>query len=87
MSIDYASRPRLRSRLTLGGLTCPRKPWAFGEGDSHYPLSLLVPASSLPRRPGVLTVSLQPSVERSPTKPAGRRPTVFRSFGDGLDSR
>ena len=28
-------RPRLRSRLTLRGLTAPRKPWAFGEQDSH----------------------------------------------------
>ncbi len=26
LSIDYASRPRLRIRLTLGGRTCPRKP-------------------------------------------------------------
>src|SRR5882724_7540654 len=26
LSIDYACRPRLRSRLTLGGLTCPRNP-------------------------------------------------------------
>ena len=43
-SIAYAFRPRLRSRLTLGGMTCPRKPWAYGEGDSRYPLALLVPA-------------------------------------------
>jgi hypothetical protein len=35
LSIDYAFRPRLRSRLTLGGFTLPRKPWVFGEGDSH----------------------------------------------------
>ena len=26
LSIDYASRPRLRSRLTLGGRTFPKKP-------------------------------------------------------------
>jgi len=26
LSIDYAFRPRLRIRLTLGGLTFPRKP-------------------------------------------------------------
>ena len=26
LSIDYACRPRLRSRLTLGGLACPRIP-------------------------------------------------------------
>ena len=29
-SFDYAFRPRLRSRLTLGGLTWPRNPWTFG---------------------------------------------------------
>ena len=34
-SIAYAFRPQLRTRLTLGGLTCPRKPWAYGEQDSH----------------------------------------------------
>ena len=33
--IDYAFRPRLRGRLTLGGMTFPRKPSAYGEGDSH----------------------------------------------------
>ena len=35
LSIAYAFRPRLRSRLTLGGLTCPRNPWVFGERVSH----------------------------------------------------
>jgi hypothetical protein len=35
LSIDYASRPRLRSRLTLGGLACPRNPWSSGGGVSH----------------------------------------------------
>ena len=35
MSIDYAFRPCLRSRLTLGGFTFPRKPWVFGDQDSH----------------------------------------------------
>ena len=35
MSIDYAFRPRLRSRLTLGGCTFPRKPWVYGVQDSH----------------------------------------------------
>jgi len=34
-SIGYAFRPRLRVRLTLGGLTFPRKPWAFGEQVFH----------------------------------------------------
>jgi hypothetical protein len=35
LSIDYASRPRLRTRLTLGGRTFPRNPWTSGGGDSH----------------------------------------------------
>ena len=35
LSIDYACRPRLRSRLTLGGLACPRNPWSIGGGASH----------------------------------------------------
>ncbi len=37
-SIDYASRPRLRSRLTLGGRPFPRKPWMFDGKDSHFAL-------------------------------------------------
>ena len=35
LSIGYAFRPHLRSRLTLGGITLPRKPWVCGEGASH----------------------------------------------------
>ena len=35
LSIDYAFRPRLRIRLTLGGRTFPRKPWVFGDQNSH----------------------------------------------------
>ena len=33
--IDYGSRPRLRDRLTLRGLTLRRNPWAFGDSVSH----------------------------------------------------
>ena len=39
LSIDYASQPRLRSRLTLGGRTFPRKPWTIGGRDSHSPFA------------------------------------------------
>ena len=35
LCIDYASRPRLSSRLTLGGLAWPRNPWTFGGRVSH----------------------------------------------------
>src|SRR3712207_4410380 len=39
LSIDYACRPRLRSRLTLGGLAWPRNPWSSGGGGSPSPLA------------------------------------------------
>ena len=39
LSIDYACRPRLRSRLTLGGLAWPRNPWSFGGRVSHPSLA------------------------------------------------
>ena len=39
LSIDYACRPRLRSRLTLGGLAWPRNPWSSGGGVSHSPFA------------------------------------------------
>ena len=35
LSITYAFRPRLRSRLTQGGRTFPWKPWVYGPWDSH----------------------------------------------------
>jgi hypothetical protein len=35
LSIDYASRPRLRSRLTQGGLAWPWNPWSSGGRVSH----------------------------------------------------
>ena len=38
LSIDYAFRPHLRSRLTLGGRPFPRKPWIFDGQDSHLSL-------------------------------------------------
>ena len=45
LSIVYALRPRLRSRLTLGGRTLPRKPWVYGGQGSHlaYRYSCLHP--------------------------------------------
>ena len=39
LSIDYACRPRLRPRLTLGGLACPRNPWSIGGRASHSPFA------------------------------------------------
>ena len=35
LPIVYAVRPRLRTRLTLGGRTFPRKPWVYGVPEFH----------------------------------------------------
>ena len=52
LSIDYACRPRLRSRLTLGGQTWPRNPWSIGGRDSHSAFAthacILTPTPSTP---------------------------------------
>ena len=39
LSIAYAFRPRLRSRLTQGRSALPWKPWIFGRKDSHLTLA------------------------------------------------
>ena len=56
LSIDYACRPRLRSRLTLGGLAWPRNPWSFGGRVSHSAFAthacILTPTPSTPRSHG-----------------------------------
>ena len=44
--IDYAFRPRLRGRLTLGGLPWPRKPWASGGKVSHFSVATYASMSS-----------------------------------------
>ena len=45
LSIAYALRPRLRSRLTLSRLALLRNPWAFGGHVSH--MSFVTRASIL----------------------------------------
>ena len=86
MSIDYAFRPRLRVRLTLGGFTVPRKPWVFGEQDSH----LLYRYSFRHNRFLTVQASL-PSpftqLERSPTPMNTTRMIMSRSFGYELEPR
>ncbi len=66
LCIGYAFRPRLSSRLTLGGLALPRKPWVYGGGVSR-PLSLLMPAFSLPCRSTEGRPRLRRGMESSPT--------------------
>ena len=41
LCIDYAFRPCLSSRLTLGRFALPRKPWVYGGQDSHLPFCYL----------------------------------------------
>src|SRR6476660_8645833 len=66
LCIDYAFRPRLSSRLTLGGLAFPRNPWAFGGGVSHP--SLATHASILTRaRSTTVHTAASLHARRSPT--------------------
>ncbi len=64
--IGYAFRPRLSSRLTLGRLALPRKPWVYGGGVFHAPLvthaSILTSGRSTAGRP-----TASPRTESSPT--------------------
>ena len=82
--IGYASPPRLRGRLTLGGRTWPRKPWTFGGADSRRPFRY----SCLHGR--------SPAVHRAFRSGFGPRATLsyqdalaraLRGFGCALQSR
>lgn len=77
LSIAYAFRPRLRSRLTLRGRAFLRKPWAFGERDSH---------SFFATHTGILTSKRSTSPYGLTSQPLERSPTTdpfgsIRSFG------
>src|SRR5205814_8297156 len=69
LCIDYAFRPRLSSRLTLGGLAFPRNPWSFGGGVSHPSLATHASIRSRPRSTTVSTAASRQD-RRSPTTPA-----------------
>ena len=79
LRIGYACRPRLSSRLTLGGLAFPRNPWAHGGSVSHAALathaSILTPMRSTEGRP-----SASPPMGSSPTARLG----LARRFGAQL---
>jgi hypothetical protein len=74
LSIDYACRPRLRSRLTLGGKACPRNPWSSGGQVSHLSFAthacILTRAASTTRSPcgfpGRATLPYPPAPLRPP---------------------
>src|SRR3954451_10021386 len=80
LCIDYAFRPRLSSRLTLGGLAFPRNPWAFGGGVSHPSLAT---HAGIRTRPRSTTVSTAASLRerRSPTTPAIKQKSVASARG------
>src|SRR5918993_1376018 len=80
LSIDYACRPRLRSRLTLGGLAWPRNPWSSGGGGSHSPLAThsciftrVAPTAGSPRRFPRHTTLPYPSLHLAGTREGCRR--------------
>ena len=75
LCIDYAFRPRLSSRLTLGGLAFPRNPWASGGGVSHP--SLATHASILTRsRSTTVPTAASQQDRRSPTAPRKEEPAA-----------
>jgi hypothetical protein len=83
LCIDYAFRPRLSSRLTLGGLAFPRNPWAFGGGASHP--SFATHACIRTRTPSTTVhTAASTSVRRSATTPTC---VEIHGFGSGLEPR
>src|SRR5205085_3216694 len=78
LSIDYACRPRLRSRLTLGGLAWPRNPWSFGGRGSHLPYRY----SCLHSHSHTLHHSITPWLHRMQDAPLPNQTTFgCRGFG------
>ena len=96
LSIDYACRPRLRSRLTLGGLTWPRNPWSFGGRGSHSAFAthacILTRTPSTPgfhrRFPGCTTLPY-PTPRLHPRPSRARADLLWRchGFGGALEPR
>ena len=90
LSIDYACRPRLRSRLTLGGKTWPRNPWSSGGRVSH---SAIATHACILTHTGSTTGSLRRFTTRMtlpyPTPPPARKQCSWccRGFGGALEPR
>ena len=83
LCIDYAFRPRLSSRLTLGGLAFPRNPWAFGGGVSHPSLATHAYIRTRPRSTWVYT----PASLRDRRSATTRTYVRIHSFGSVLEPR
>ena len=80
LSIVYALRPRLRSRLTLGGRTFPRKPWVYGESEFNrlYRYSCLHPRFRQLQFQSPSTFTAAGTLPYQSDRP---KPIVFQSFG------
>ena len=59
LPITYASRPRLRTRLTRGRIILPQETLGLRRQGFSPCLSLLMSASSLPYAPALLTICLR----------------------------
>ena len=71
LSIGYAVRPRLRSRLTRGRSALPRKPRISGQEDSH--LFLATHSGILSSHPSTAPYgTASPRCQCSPTTPCSR---------------
>src|SRR5262249_47046958 len=95
LSIDYASRPRLRPRLTQGGLACPWNPWSSGGRVSHPSFAThacILPrpgptARSLCRSPAGTTLPYPPTHPTAPAQGTAGFMCECHSFGGVLEPR
>src|SRR5579885_2239367 len=83
LSIAYACRPRLRSRLTLSRLALLRNPWAFGGRVSHS--SFVTRASILTSQAS--TAGLPPPLRRPGNAPLPLHLREVCGFGSMLEPR
>jgi hypothetical protein len=95
LSIDYACRPRLRPRLTQGGLAWPWNPWSSGGRVSHPACAthacIRTPTTSTAgsRRgfPGGRTLPYPPTHPHPTTGGGARLSCGCHSFGGVLEPR
>ena len=90
-SIDYACRPRLRSRLTQGGLAWPWNPWSLGARASHpsHRYSCLHSHSRTVHpwvTPGLHPVQDAPLPPPTPAQPPQRRIGEDRCWGSAASA-
>jgi hypothetical protein len=82
--IDYAFRPRLRSRLTLRRLTLRRNPWTFGDSVFHTVCRYSCQHSHFRHLQELSRVSLRRLTERSATAYRFRRSDTPKASARGL---